>query len=86
MAKKSFKLGFESLLSSDDREYNRKDNNLQKNEIRATFIISSEQLEKIKAISYWERKMIKTVLWEALDKYITQYNTENGEIVLPKKQ
>ncbi|MCM8806048.1 MAG: hypothetical protein NC825_04885 [Candidatus Omnitrophica bacterium] len=38
--------------------------------IRATFIVREEYLEKIKAISYWDRKDIKQVVDEALTAYL----------------
>ncbi len=37
---------------------------------RATFIIRKEQVAKIKATAYWERKKIKEVVDEALDSYL----------------
>ena len=38
--------------------------------IRATFIVREEHLEKIKAVSYWDRKDIKQVVDEALGEYL----------------
>ncbi len=38
--------------------------------IRATFIVREEYLEKIKALSYWDRKDIKQVVDEALTRYL----------------
>jgi hypothetical protein len=38
--------------------------------IRATFIVREDFLEKIKAVSYWERKDIKQVIDEALAGYL----------------
>jgi len=38
--------------------------------IRATFIVREDYLEKIKALSYWERKDIKQVVDEALTEYL----------------
>lgn len=38
--------------------------------IRATFIVRENYLEKIKALSYWERKDIKQVVDEALTEYL----------------
>jgi hypothetical protein len=42
---------------------------LQDGETRATFIIDEEQLEKVKAIAYWDRDLIKNVLNKALNDY-----------------
>jgi len=37
---------------------------------RATLIIKDQYLEKLKALAYWERKDIKEVINEALEKYL----------------
>ena len=37
---------------------------------RATFILRKDHLEKIKSLSYWERKKIKEVVDEALKLYL----------------
>ncbi len=37
---------------------------------RATFILRKAHLEKIKSVSYWERKKIKEVVDEALRLYL----------------
>ena len=37
---------------------------------RATFILRKDRLEKIKSVSYWERKKIKEVVDEALRLYL----------------
>ncbi len=47
---------------------------------RATFIVREEHLEKIKALSYWERKDIKEVVDEALTEYL------KGKKVKPRPQ
>jgi hypothetical protein len=39
--------------------------------IRATFIVREEYLDKLKSLAYWDRKDIKTVLDEALERYLT---------------
>lgn len=36
---------------------------------RATFILDEDVLSKLRAMAYWERKQIKTVLHEALGVY-----------------
>lgn len=52
-----------------------------KNEgIRATFILSENSLEKIRAISYWERILIKDIVNEALEAYIAKYEKEKGKV------
>jgi hypothetical protein len=37
---------------------------------RATFILRKDYLEKLKSLSYWERKKIKEVIDEALRSYL----------------
>ena len=41
-------------------------------EIRATFIVKESLLEKIKAVAYWERVQIKTVVNDALESYLSK--------------
>jgi hypothetical protein len=43
---------------------------LKKGWTRATFILRSDYLEKIKALAYWERKKIKEVVDEFLEVYL----------------
>jgi hypothetical protein len=80
MSKKNFRTSFDSLLG--DEEIKKKKSVL--NETRATFIVRASHLDKLKAISYWERKMIKNVLDDALSSFIEQYEARNGPIQLPK--
>ncbi len=37
---------------------------------RATFILRKDYLEKLKSLSYWERRKIKEVVDEALSSYL----------------
>ncbi len=37
---------------------------------RATFVLRKDNLIKLKAVSYWERKKIKVVIDEALESYL----------------
>jgi hypothetical protein len=37
---------------------------------RATFILRKDYLEKLKSISYWQRRKIKEVIDEALTSYL----------------
>ena len=37
---------------------------------RATFILRSDYLEKVKALAYWNRKQVKEVIDEALGLYL----------------
>ena len=42
----------------------------KENETRATFIVNEELLDKIKAIAYWDRVLVKDVLNIALQDYV----------------
>jgi hypothetical protein len=42
----------------------------KENETRATFIINEETLDKLKAIAYWDRVLIKDVVNIALQEYL----------------
>lgn len=80
MTKKNFRTSFDSLLGEDLPKQKKK--NITK-EIRATFIVKESNLDKLKAVAYWERKAIKNVLDEALNAYIEIYEKEKGSIQLP---
>jgi hypothetical protein len=55
-------------------------------ETRATFIVKEELLEKLKAIAYWDRVLIKDVVNTALQETIAKYEKKNGNIKpIPKK-
>ena len=81
MAGKSFKGGMDSLLGETGAKRGRprtiikevtKTSQLgtKKNETRATFIVDEDQLEKIKALAFWDRTSIKEILRDALEGYI----------------
>jgi hypothetical protein len=55
------------------------------NETRATFIVNEEILDKLKAVAYWERILIKEVINTALQGYLEKYEKENGDIKPIKK-
>jgi hypothetical protein len=56
------------------------------NETRATFIINEDLLEKLKAIAYWERLLIKDVVNTALQEIVAKYEKKSGAIKpIPKK-
>jgi len=58
----------------------------KENETRATFIVNETILEKIKAVAYWERILLKDVINTAIQDYITKYEKKSGEIKdIPKK-
>jgi len=58
----------------------------KENETRATFIINEELLDKLKAIAYWDRLLIKDVINTALQETVAKYEKKSGAIKpIPKK-
>ncbi len=53
---------------------------LQDGWTRATFVLRKDYLNKLKAVSYWDRKKIKEVIDEALGTYL------KGKKVKPMKE
>lgn len=85
MKKKNFKTSFDDLLSgSRATEVEKKKPKSKNRELKSTFIVQSDHLDKIKAIAYLERKMIKEVLASALENFINDYERTNGTVQLPK--
>ena len=94
MAKKNFTGGLNSLLgdtTGESAKVGRPKTQFKKitkssqegtkaNETRATFIVNEEVLEKLKGIAYWDRKLIKEVIHEALQEAINKYEKKNGKI------
>jgi len=98
MGKKSFTGGLNSLLGENDKPKRGRPKTSKKKitktsqegtkekETRATFIVNEELLEKLKAIAYWDRKLIKEVVDTALQDRVDKYENKNGEIKpIPKK-
>lgn len=55
-------------------------------ETRATFIVNEDLLEKMKALAYWDRVLIKDIVNTAFEEHIARYEKKNGEIKeAPKK-
>ena len=99
MSKKDFTGGLSSLLG-DQPEKPKKgrpvtqtkeitkssQEGTKENETRATFIVNEELLEKLKAVAYWERRMIKEVIASALEETVAKYEKKNGPVkLIPKK-
>lgn len=84
MSKKSFKTSFDDLLIQGRNQSTNiaKDHKYQ--ETKSTFVVRCDHLDKIKAIAYLERKMIKDILADSLESYIKNYETTNGAVQLPK--
>lgn len=97
MTKKDFTGGFNSLLGKDKPNRGRpktttkeitksSQEGTKENETRATFIVNEELLDKLKAIAYWERVLIKEVVATALQEAVAKYEKKNGTInPIPKK-
>ena len=100
MSKKNFTGGLNSLLGDQPDKPKRgrpvtqtkeitksSQEGTKENETRATFIINEELLEKLKAIAYWDRLLIKEVINEALSNYIEKYEKNNKTTItlIPKK-
>ena len=99
MSKKNFTGGLNSLLGDQPEKPKRgrpvtqtkeitksSQEGTKENETRATFIVNEELLEKLKAIAYWDRKLIKEVVDIALQDAVSKYEKKNGDIKpIPKK-
>ena len=98
MSKKNFTGGLNSLLGDNDkpkrgrpktstREITKSSQEgTKEKETRATFIVNEELLDKLKAIAYWDRKLIKEVVDTALQEAVVKYEKKNGDIKpIPKK-
>lgn len=99
MSKKNFTGGLSSLLGDQPEKPKRgrpvtqtkeitksSQEGTKENETRATFIINEELLDKLKAIAYWDRVLIKDVVNTALQETVAKYEKKNGEIKpIPKK-
>ena len=99
MSKKNFTGGLNSLLGNEPetkkvgrpvtqfKEITKSSQEgTKENETRATFIINEELLDKLKAIAYWDRLLIKDVINTALQDIIIKYEKKNGDIKpIPKK-
>ena len=93
MSKKNFTGGLSSLLGAQKEKPKRgrpitqtkvvtksSQEGTKENETRATFIVNEELLEKLKAIAYWDRVMIKEVINNALQETVAKYEKKSGAI------
>lgn len=99
MSKKNFTGGLNSLLGDQTEKPKRgrpvtstreitksSQEGTKENETRATFIINEELLDKLKAIAYWDRVLIKDVINTALQETVAKYEKKSGTIKpIPKK-
>ena len=91
MSKKNFKTSFDDILSGDIKSNNKIHDQARKPELfsysetKATFVVRDDHLDKLRAVAFMERKMIKNILADALSVFFENYQKTNGDIVLPKK-
>ena len=99
MSKKNFTGGLNSLLGDQPEKPKRgrpvtqtkeitksSQEGTKEKETRATFIVNEDLLDKLKAIAYWDRKLIKEVVDTALQDAVDKYEKKNGDIKpIPKK-
>ena len=99
MSKKNFTGGLNSLLGDQPEKPKRgrpvtqtkeitksSQEGTKEKETRATFIVNEDLLEKLKAIAYWDRALIKDVVNTALQEIVVKYEKKNGDIKpIPKK-
>ena len=99
MSKKDFTGGLNSLLGDQPEKPKRgrpvtqtkeitksSQEGTKEKETRATFIVNEDLLDKLKAIAYWERKLIKEVVDIALQEAVAKYEKKSGDIKpIPKK-
>jgi hypothetical protein len=100
MSKKDFSGGLNSLLGATNKESKvgrpktvfkeitkSSQEGTKIDETRATFIIKEELLDKLKAIAYWDRILIKDVVNTALQEAIDKHEKKNGSIKpIPNKK
>ena len=93
MSKKSFTGGLSSLLGDQPQTPKRgrpqtakrettksSQEGTKEGETRATFILQEEILDKLKAIAYWDRLLIKEVVNTALQDYIDKHEKKGGAV------
>lgn len=72
--KKKFSQGIDAILSNTSKR--NKASNKSKNVVRTTFLIDKELIEKLKALAYWERQTITTIITQALQQFLESKNTD----------
>ena len=99
MSKKDFTGGLSSLLGDQPDKPKRgrpvtqtkeitksSQEGTKENETRATFIVNEDLLDKVKAIAYWERELIKDTINRALQIAVDSYIKKNKVLkTIPKK-
>ena len=98
MSKKDFSGGLNSLLGDQPKKSKAgrpvtqtkeitksSQEGTKENETRATFIVKEDLLEKLKAIAYWERVLIKDVINTALEETVAKHEKKGTIKPIPKK-
>lgn len=98
MSKKNFSGGLNSLLGDQPKKSKAgrpvtqtkeitksSQEGTKENETRATFIVKEDLLEKLKAIAYWERVLIKDVINTALEETVAKHEKKGTIKPIPKK-
>ena len=93
MSKKNFTGGLSSLLGEQEKRpkigrpvtqtkviTKSSQEGTKENETRATFIVDEGLLEKLKAIAYWDRILIKEVVSGALQEAVAKYEKKHGAV------
>jgi hypothetical protein len=93
MSKKNFTGGLNSLLGDQPDKPKRgrpvtqtkeitksSQEGTKRKETRATFIVNEDLLDKVKAIAYWDRVLIKDVINTALQRTVAEYEKKSGAI------
>ncbi|PXY01640.1 hypothetical protein DF185_09225 [Marinifilum breve] len=70
--KKDFTGGIDGLLRPSAKKTVKEKTDKEKS-VKATYYYNQDQLQKIKAIAFYDRKPIGKVISEALDSYIESY-------------
>lgn len=81
MSKKSFKGGIDNILGLEqEHPKNEKQKTNNNKSLSTHLVITSDKLHKIKAIAYWDRRTLKSIIDESLSLYIEEYEKKHGEI------
>lgn len=98
MSKKSFSGGLNSLFESEKttkkvgRPKSHKEVNISSQqgtlpgETRATIIINEQLLDKIKAVAYWDRELVKETISKAIGDYLEKRKPKPRPIEARKKE
>ena len=78
MSKKAFGSGIDAIFNKNKTDKSVAETHKQKNQdIRTTVVLDSDLLEIVKAISYWERKSLRQIITESLNKKISSIDPKS---------